>query len=473
MLHRIKGYFAKSFPMKKKVVTRFAPSPTGLFHAGSYRTAVFSYLYAKQNKGKFILRIEDTDIERSKKEYEDNILQSLEWLSLSHDEIYKQSDRGEIYKEYLEKLLKEDKIYISKEEPKEPGDRTSIIRFRNPNKKVKFTDIIRGDIEFDTTELGDFVIAKSITEPIFHFAVVLDDFLMGITHVIRGEDHVSNTPRQILIQEALGAPTPLYAHLPLVLAHDRSKLSKRHGAKSMIQYKDAGYLPNALLNYMSLLGWNPGTEQEIFDLDGLVKAFDLSKVQKGGAIFNEDKLRWINKEHLKLMPFADLVKNIQTVIIESPRAKDLGWKIEKEMISKIAPVLLDRIETFGDIKTSIESQDLDFYFSEPHYDALSLKWKGETDLYGAQNHLSFIKSELEKISERNWSEENIKSVVWPYAENQGRGAVLWPLRFCLSGKEKSPNPFTLASILGKKTTLKRIQEALKLCSETLANANNS
>ena len=218
----------------EKIVTRFAPSPTALMHAGSYRTAVFSYLYAKQNKGKFILRIEDTDKARSTKEFEKNITESLEWLELTHDEFYRQSERTEIYTEWLNKLIKEDKAYVSDERNSQNTERKitegevmrdSVIRFRNSNKKVKFHDVIRGDIEFDTTELGDFIIAKSLTEPIFHFVVVLDDFLMGITHVIRGEDHISNTPRQILIQEALGAPTPLYAHLPLVLAPDRSKLS--------------------------------------------------------------------------------------------------------------------------------------------------------------------------------------------------------------------------------------------------------
>ncbi|HEU5114515.1 MAG TPA: glutamate--tRNA ligase family protein, partial [Candidatus Paceibacterota bacterium] len=294
MLRTVKSLFSR----KTAAVTRFAPSPTGYLHAGNYRTAVFSYLFARQNGGKFILRVEDTDRARSKKEYENNILESLEWLKLPYDEMYRQSERGDIYREYLEKLIAEDKAYVSQEttvhnqEDNAKERRTEVIRFRNPNKRVRFQDLIRGDIEFDTTELGDFVIAKSVTEPIFHFAVVLDDYLMGITHVIRGEDHISNTPRQILIQEALGAPTPIYAHLPLVLAHDRSKLSKRHGAESMTHYRDAGYVPDALLNYMALLGWNPGTDQEIFDLDGLIKAFDISKVQKGGAIFNEEKLRW-------------------------------------------------------------------------------------------------------------------------------------------------------------------------------------
>jgi glutamyl/glutaminyl-tRNA synthetase len=203
--------------MNNKVVTRFAPSPTGLLHAGNYRTALFSYIFTLQNKGKFVLRIEDTDKARSKKEYEYNIIESLNWLGIKYDEFYRQSDRTEIHKSYIKKLIDSGKAYISKEIPKEAGDRSEVIRFKNPNKKVSFVDLVRGKIEFDTTDLGDFIIAKSMEEPVFHLVVVVDDFEMGITHIIRGEDHISNTPRHILIQEALSIPTPLYAHIPLLL----------------------------------------------------------------------------------------------------------------------------------------------------------------------------------------------------------------------------------------------------------------
>ena len=204
--------------MSQKIITRFPPSPTGNFHVGSARTALFNFLFARKNNGKFILRIEDTDKARSKKEFEDDIFESLEWLGLKYDEFYRQSDRGKIYRTYIEKILDDGSIY---------EDEDKIIRFKNPNKKVKFNDLVRGEIEFDTTELKDFIIAKSVDEPLYHLAVVIDDFESNITHVIRGEDHISNTPRQILIQEAIGAPRPIYAHLPLILAPDRSKLSKR------------------------------------------------------------------------------------------------------------------------------------------------------------------------------------------------------------------------------------------------------
>ncbi|KKS78977.1 MAG: Glutamate-tRNA ligase [Candidatus Azambacteria bacterium GW2011_GWE1_42_9] len=279
--------------MNQKIITRFPPSPTGNFHVGSARTALFNFLFARKNNGKFILRIEDTDKTRSKKEFEDNIFESLEWLGLKYDEFYRQSDRGKIHRTYIEKMLDDGSIYEAEDK---------IIRFKNPNKKVKFNDLVRGEIEFDTTELKDFIIAKSVDEPLYHLAVVIDDFESNITHVIRGEDHISNTPRQILIQETISAPRPIYAHLPLILAPDRSKLSKRkHGESvSLDYYRNKGYSPEAMINYLALLGWNPGTEQEIFTLPELINVFDFSRVHKGGAIFDEKKLAWVNRKHFNL-----------------------------------------------------------------------------------------------------------------------------------------------------------------------------
>lgn len=286
--------------MSQKIITRFPPSPTGPLHIGNVRTALFNYLFAKQHGGDFIVRIEDTDKARSKKEYEDEMLESLKWLGLKRDgELLHQSERTEIYKKYLQKLIHEHKAYISTETE---GENREVVRFCNPNKSVKFEDLIRGVVEFDTTELKDFVIAKSVDEPLYHFVVVVDDFESGVTHVIRGEDHISNTPRQILIQEAIGASRPLYAHLPLILAQDRSKLSKRkHGESvSLNYYRNKGYSPEAIINYLALLGWNPGTEQEIFTLEELINVFDLTRVHKGGAIFDEKKLAWVNRKHFNL-----------------------------------------------------------------------------------------------------------------------------------------------------------------------------
>jgi glutamyl-tRNA synthetase len=239
----------------QKVVTRYAPSPTGYQHAGNYRTAIFAYLQARKNNGTFIVRIEDTDKERSKKEYEENIFECLSWLGLDYDVTYTQSNHVQRHQQVLETLIADGHAYISKEEAKDGGGVIKeIVRFKNPNEDVTFFDEIKGNITMNTTDLGDFVIAKNIKEPLFHLAVIVDDFDEGVTHVIRGEDHVSNTPRQILIQRAIGAPTPIYAHLPLVLGTDKQKLSKRKGALALTEYRDQGYLPEAVIN-MGRDGW--------------------------------------------------------------------------------------------------------------------------------------------------------------------------------------------------------------------------
>lgn len=436
----------------KNIVTRFAPSPTGLLHAGNYRTAVFSYLFARQNGGKFILRIEDTDKARSKKEYEDNIMESLAWLGLEYNETYRQSGRAGAHRVALEKLVAEGKAYVSKEKVEKEGDRAEVIRFKNPNRKVSWDDVIRGKIEFDTTELGDFVIAKSFDEPVFHFAVVVDDGFSGVTHIIRGEDHISNTPRHILIYEALGLAVPAYAHLPLVLAPDRSKLSKRKGAKAMTEYRDAGFLPDALINYMALVGWNPGTEQEIFSKAELVKTFSLDRVQKSGAIFSEEKLRWVNKEHIKKMSMGEQEREVEKWLGKSG-----------DMVRRITPTIIDRIETFGDIALMKSKGEFDFYFADPKFAPEKLLWKGAGDLTTVKKHLIAAVEIIGKIPDSDFTADGIKAALWPYAEAQGRGAVLWPLRFSLSGKDKSPDPFTLIALLGRDASISRIDSAVKLC----------
>lgn len=442
---------------EKKVAVRFAPSPTGILHLGSARTAIFNYLFARQNEGKFILRIEDTDKERSKKEYEEDIVSGLKWLGFGFDEFYRQSEREDIYKRYLKKLIDDGKAYVSKEAlAAEAGKRAEVIRFKNPNKKISFSDMIRGEIEFDTTELKDFVIAKSLEEPLFHLAVVVDDFEMGITHVIRGEDHISNTPRQILIQEAIGAPKPYYAHIPLILDKDRAKLSKRkHGESvSLSYYIKKGYFPDAIVNFLSLLGWNPGTPQEIFTLDELIRQFDIKKIQKGGAIFNEEKMKWVNKEHLKLLPSEKTMEEIYKIVKNY-------YDTDIEYIRKIYPLILDRISSFGEISAIIEADELDLFFKKPNYEKESLKWKGDSDISATKTHLERTLSLLDKIPEDKFSFDNVKNVLFEYAEQKGKGSVLWPIRFALSGREKSPDPFTIMAALGKKETLERIKIALQ------------
>jgi glutamyl-tRNA synthetase len=414
-----------------QVVTRFAPSPTGVLHIGGARTALFNYLFTRQNKGKFILRIEDTDTERSKPEYEEDIIAGLKWLGLEWDEFFKQSERKEIYKKYLKKITEENKAYFE----------GKAIRFKNPNKKVIFNDLIRGEIEFDTTELGDFVIAKDEETPLFHFAGAVDDFEMGVTHIIRGEDHISNTPRQILIQEALGFSRPAYSHLPLILGPDRTKLSKRHGAVSLNEYRKDGYLAEAIINFLTFLGWNPGDEREIFSKEELIKEFSLKRIQKSGAIFNIEKLNWINSQYIKKMDIDELTK------LCTPYIKSKNKNIE---IKKIIGIQQERIN-----KLSEAGEEIGYFFQQPEYTADLLVWRNSDK--------KEIKINLEDITEIlcDTPEEKIKDVIWKYAEEKGRGNVLWPFRVALTGLERSPDPFTIAEILGKSETIKRLQNAIE------------
>ena len=395
------------------MITRFPPSPTGPLHIGNVRTALFNYLFAKKHGGQFIVRIEDTDKTRSKKEYEDDMLESLVWLGIKREgELWHQSERTEIYKKYLHKLIDDGKAYISHETE---GENREVVRFKNPNKKVAFDDLIRGAVEFDTTELEDFIIARNIDDPVYHLAVVVDDAEAGVTHIIRGEDHISNTPRHILIQEALGFPRPIYAHLPLILASDKSKLSKRkHGeAVSLNYYRAKGYLPEAMVNYLALLGWNPGTEQEIFTMEELIGQFDLAKIQKGGAIFDEKKLEWVNKEHIKRLPPEE----------------------QRKLLVK-----------------SLEGEP--YLVGEPELDLEKLPWKKVSK----EETVVYLEKVLEIISSGNMS--RVPLDIMRYAEREGRGNVLWPVRYALTGATASPDPFIILEILGKEKSLGRLEKAI-------------
>lgn len=441
----------------KKIITRFAPSPTGLFHVGSARVALFNYLFTKQNNGEFLLRIEDTDEARSKPEWTEMIYDSLKWLGIEYKKSFIQSERTEVYKKYLEKLISEDKAYFSKEEIKEEGQRAEVIRFRNPNKKVRFVDLIRGEIEFDTTELKDFVIAKSLTEPIFHLTNVIDDFESGVTHAIRGEDHISNTPRQILIFEAIGGQAPVYAHLPLILSETREKLSKRkHGELvSVDYYRKEGYLVEAFINFIAFLGWNPGGEQEILSMDEIIEKFDILKVQKSGAIFNKEKLLWFNKEYIKRLPAERLAKEISEKL-------DKKYIYSRELLNKVIPIITERINTFGELEKYVAIGEFDYFFMRFEPVREMLIWKKDTDFAIPKNNLEKVLEIIKNISNTDFTEENLKSILMPQAEALGKGSVLWPLRVALSGREKSPDPFTLLSILGREESVKRIHRALNL-----------
>jgi len=427
--------------------TRIAPSPTGNLHIGTARTALFNYAYAKKHKGRFLLRIEDTDKERSKKEFEENIIEGLSWLGFHYDkEIIQQSERKDIYKKYLKKLLDSGSAYESKEKEEE-GKRESVIRFKNPGKKVVFSDLIRGEIEIDTSDLGNFVIAKDFDTPLYHLAVVVDDLEMNITHIIRGEDHISNTPRQILIQEALHGKRPSYAHLPLILAEDRSKLSKRHGAMSISEYKALGYEKDALVNFLALLGWRPIEDAEIFSLEKIVSEIDLSRIQKGGAIFDIKKLNFLNKHYLKKDP--EIHEKIKALL---PKEITLNAPLQT--------ILLERITILSDItKMFKEGEELDFILNLPNYESVLLREpKKNPPGKNVKKHLEYITRVF--MDEKSFhSPEKIKTLVWDYASKEGRGEVLWGMRVALTGKAKSPDPFTITSILGKDEAIKRLKIA--------------
>lgn len=430
------------------VVTRFPPSPTGLFHIGSARTALFNYLFAAREGGTMYLRFEDTDRERSKKEYEEDILAGLDWLGISYSlaSPLRQSEKTDEYRSHLHTLIEKGFAYEAEEAESGGG---KVIRFKNPNVRITFPDLIRGEVSFDTTELKDFVIARNADSPLYHLTVVVDDHDQGVTHVIRGEDHVSNTQRQILILEALGFERPHYAHMPLILAPDKSKLSKRHGAISVNEYRAQGYLPEALINYLALLGWNPGTEQELFSLPQLVQEFDIAKIHKSGAIFDIEKLRWLNRQHMSLVE--------QDIFVDEVLGRVPSWN--KPMAEKIIQLIRERISVWSDLDTI--KDELDFFFNEPGLEPGKIPGKG-SDAEKAKKHLAEARKLLDATpSEEMMTPEGVKDVLWGYAEAEGKGAVLWPLRYALTGRERSPDPFTVAAIIGKDASLNRIDTALK------------
>ncbi len=438
-----------------KVVTRIPPSPTGHLHIGTARTALFNYLFARKHGGTMVMRSEDTDRARSTRAFEDEIRDGLAWLHMVPDSFSRQSERSAIYRSYLEKIIAEDRAYISKEESKsEPGTMVEVVRLRNRNAVITFRDEIRGDITFDTTELGDFVIARNLDDALYHFAVVVDDFESGISHVIRGEDHISNTPRQILIQEAIGAPRPIYAHLPLILAPDRSKMSKRHGAVALYEYREKGYLPQAIINYLALLGWSPGTDQELFTMDELIAAFDLSKIQKSGAIFNIEKLNWFNREYLKLEPDDTFRAPLRDAVHARYGQTEINPRIETHLLA----LLRDRAVVLGDIARDIEAGEYDFAFSAPTPTADLLKWKKDASPQDALPRMQRVVEILTSTPD-SAEPEVIKSALIAYAEETGKGEVLWPLRVALSGREKSPDPFTIIAMLGIPEAVSRIHAA--------------
>lgn len=453
---------------------RIAPSPTGPLHIGTARTALFNWLFAMNQGGKFILRIEDTDLERSDPKFEKDIIDSLKWLGLDWDEeLYRQSERLDIYEKYLKKLLDQDNAYycdcskmeLEKERqeqlsrgeaPKYSGKcrnknvaprQAQLIRFKVPEEKISFLDLIRGEITFDMSLVGDIAIAKSLRAPLYNFAVVVDDAEMKISHVIRGEDHIANTPKQILLQRVLGLKTPKYAHLPLILDPDRSKMSKRYSATSVQEYKKLGYLPEALVNFMALLGWHLKEDQEIFSRKELIKEFSLNRVQKSGAVFNIEKLDWLNSQYIKNSSKEQLWDGLKDIFGEE--------LLSSKMADKLIDLSRERLTKLSDFKIIN-----DFFFDLPDYQPALLIWKNTPKEKTLEN-LKKVKEISKSTLEHEFNKKSLDIYIMPFANNAGRGEVLWPLRVAVSGKDKSPGPFEIMDVLGKEETLKRIDIAIQ------------
>lgn len=455
---------------------RFAPSPTGYIHFGTARSGLFNWLYARHVGAELILRIEDTDKERSKKEYEENIVEGLKLLGIEWDEFYRQSERTAIYREYLKKIVEKDKAYpcfcskekleakrqeaekrgeiyrydgkcssLQKDEAEKriaSGERF-VIRLRVPKESVSFTDLIRGKIDFDASLLDDIVIAKGMDEPLYNFSVVVDDALMNITTVIRGEDHISNTPKQILIFRSLGFKEPQYAHIPMILTADRKKMSKREGKTNLFDFIEEGYLPEALRNFIALLGWHPRGDDEIFPTaESLIKEFELERVQKGGAAFDINKLNWINRHYIaNVIALDDLTERARKFVPET-------WHLTPEIINSVR----SRLDKLSDIKEAAG-----FYFELPEYPAENLFWK---ETRTAKENLSEIKDVLSELPEEAFIQKAEASIMAIIPENK-KGEYLWPLRVSLSGLRASPGPFEIITCLGKNNSLERIDLALK------------
>jgi len=414
---------------------RFAPSPTGYLHIGGVRTALFNYLYARNQGGCFILRIEDTDRLRSKPEFEEEIIASLKWLGLTWDEeLVYQSRRIERYSDYARRLTEHGLAY----EQVQDGKKAVLLKM--PKKEVVFTDLVHGETRFDTSLFDDLVLMKSDGFPTYHFACVVDDHEMEISHVIRGDDHLSNTPRQIVIYESLGWKPPKFAHLPLIMGSDGSPLSKRHGAVAASAYMASGYLPEGLLNYLALMGWGSGSNQEIFSLPELCKKFSLKNINKGSATFNPDKLNWINSQHIK-----KLSDDAKFYPEKSAAITPEKWK-------RLAVLFKTRIQNFADLgkEAPYVFEDVEIYD-----EALVRQYSSSDALMDLLAEWTRRASALASFED----EQALEQLTRQLCEEKGMPAkeIIHPLRFILSGKTVSPGLFELMNVLGRETCLKRME----------------
>ncbi len=422
------------------VRVRFAPSPTGFLHIGSARTALFNWMYARAQGGQFILRIEDTDKVRSKNEYLDEILDSLKWLGLTWDEYYKQSDRFELYRKYADQLLSEGKAY---------KDGEAVILTVLP-KVIKVYDLIRGEIVVDTKEIKDQVLMKSDGSPTYSFACVIDDALMEISCVIRGEDHISNTPKQILIYEALGFKIPKFAHLPLIMDPEGGRMSKRFGATAVTEYRTQGYLPQAIVNYLMLLGWSPGGNQEKVTMASALKAFSIKKINKAGAAFSLEKLQWLNSQYIKEMDNATLAQALRPLVA----AKYPEANLQGEAFEHMVQLFKGRMSTLLDFLdwTSFIFNDKVTFDDDAKPKHLSQDMSKEFDL---------LAERLSSIGDFNarTAEEAFRGLVAQLGVEAG--VLVHPVRVSLTGRAVGPGLFDTMAVLGKERTIQRLKEAFK------------
>ncbi len=479
-------------PQKNQIRTRFAPSPTGYLHIGSLRTALYTYLVAKQAGGQFILRLEDTDAKRTVKGAEQAIYEGLKWAGLQYDEgpdaggssgPYVQSQRLELYKKYAQELLDKDRAYycfcdeptleqmrqeqlakkqapkydrrclnLSKDEvaKKLADGAPAVIRMKVPEGRIiEINDLVRGQVKYNTNELDDQVLLKADGFPTYHLAVVVDDYLMKITHVTRTEEWLPSTPKHILLYEYFGWQPPQWAHLPLLLNADKTKMSKRHNDVAVSDYMNLGYLPEALVNYLAFLGWNPGTEKEIYSMAELLKDFDLKRVHKAGAVFSLEKLNWYNAHYMKQLSDQELLTKCRPFLPEDHSLTD------KQLV-KILNLEKDRGTNFAEMGEATK-----LFIWLPDYDDELLLWKTMSE-DEVKNSLIAAQQLLSALPDKDFKADKLKEILMAEAAKLGdRGRLLWPLRVALSGLKNSPPPFDIADILGKQESLNRLAMAIE------------
>ncbi|MBI4244175.1 MAG: glutamate--tRNA ligase [Planctomycetes bacterium] len=435
------------------VVTRFAPSPTGELHVGGARTALYSYLYARHSNGKFILRIEDTDLERSKQEYVDNILRSIDWLGLEYDEIHYQSKRLDIYNDYAKKLMDSGRAY-----KRVDADKGECIVFKIDRDYIYWDDAVHERIGRDISKDPDLVIVKSDGYPTYNFACVVDDTLMGITHVVRGNDHISNTPKQISLIRALGGACPIYGHIPLILNPDMSKMSKREETSletATLKYRDEGYLPEALINFLALLGWSPGGDLEIMDKETLIKLFTLERVNKKSAVFDLAKLKWLNGSYIRKKSLDDLTLECRAMLLTRFNKLSVNDAILKELVRQNQ----ERMKTLRDFV----DQTKFFFTDDVEYNSEAVKAYILPD-QSRQILLEIIDS---FNSMNDFSKDSISAILKDITSKKGLKfvQVAQPLRVAATGNTISPPIDETISILGKEKTLQRIKKALSIANK--------